>query len=460
MIDPSHPEQTLEHRLLRLGTIIGIRWLAIAGQVAAILAVYFGFGFSLPIVQAMLIIIASGGLNLALTARFPKTDWLNERSATSLLSFDIIQLAALLYLTGGLQNPFAILFLAPVMISATTLPPVRTLGLGGLVLLFASALAFLHMPLPWDPPGELKMPFLYIGGVWLAIMLGIGFISIYAWRVAEEARQIGRALAATELVLAREQHLSQLDGLAAAAAHELGTPLATIALVARELDHQFKNDPAHREDIALLIEQTARCRDILKTIATLGTEPEGPLRAVGIKQLIEEVCAPQRPFGVKIVTRFEGNVPEPISFRNPGVIYSLENLIDNAVDFAAAEVMVTARWTPETVTIEIADDGRGFHPDILSKLGEPYVTTRSLRSREGRPGGGGLGLGLFIAKTLLERSGGLFSGRNRFLPAKGAIVSVSWPRALFEKDPIAKRSDDPAYLRKSARQSSIGTVLS
>jgi two-component system, sensor histidine kinase RegB len=460
MANLSHSEPTLEHRLLRLNTIVNIRWLAILGQFSTILVVHFGLGFSLPIVQALLIIIVSAGLNLGLTRQFPKTDWLNERSATSLLSFDIIQLAALLYLTGGLQNPFAILFLAPVMISATTLPPVRTLGLGALVLLFASALTFVYLPLPWDPPGQLAMPFLYVGGVWLAIMLSIGFISIYAWRVAEEARQIGKALAATELVLAREQHLSQLDGLAAAAAHELGTPLATIALVARELDHQFKNDPLHREDIALLIEQTARCRQILSTIATLGTEQDGPLRAIRVKQLIEEVCAPQRPFGVRITASFEGQEPEPISFRSPGMIYGLENLIDNAVDFASAEVGVVARWTSDTVTIEISDDGRGFHPDILNKLGDPYVTTRSLRSRENQPGGGGLGLGLFIAKTLLERSGAVFEGRNRIAPAKGAVVSITWPRALFELDPIKRRPDDGQLSKKPTRNQSISQLLS
>jgi two-component system, sensor histidine kinase RegB len=460
MVDLSHLEPTLEHRLLRLNTIINIRWLAILGQFSAILVVYLGLGFSLPIFQALLIIIVSAALNLALAKRFPRTDWLNERSATSLLSFDIIQLAALLYLTGGLQNPFAILFLAPVMISATTLPPVRTLGLGALVLLFASALTFFYLPLPWDPPGQLRMPFLYVGGVWLAIMLSIGFISIYAWRVAEEARQIGRALAATELVLAREQHLSQLDGLAAAAAHELGTPLATIALVARELDHQFKNDPDHREDIALLIEQTARCRQILSTIATLGTEQDGPLRAVRIGQLIEEVCAPQRPFGVRITTSFHGSNPEPVSFRSPGVIYGLENLIDNAVDFASTEVTVAAHWTSDFVKIEITDDGRGFHPDVIGKLGDPYITTRSLRSREHNSGGGGLGLGLFIAKTLLERSGAIFEGRNQIAPARGAIVTITWPRSLFELDPVKRRSEEGQLAKKPPRNQSISQLLS
>jgi two-component system sensor histidine kinase RegB len=225
-------------RRLRLDTLVRLRWLAIAGQATAITVVHFGFGFPLPFGACFFIITISAAVNAVLNIRFPPSHRLGDDAATLLLGFDILQLAALLYLTGGLQNPFAMLFLAPVLISATALPPERTLVLGLLAIGCATLLVLIHRPVPWFPGEHLTLPFLYVTGIWTAILLGMAFTGVYAWRVAEEARQLAQALAATELVLAREQHLSQLDGLAAAAAHELGTPLATIALVAKELDLQ------------------------------------------------------------------------------------------------------------------------------------------------------------------------------------------------------------------------------
>jgi two-component system, sensor histidine kinase RegB len=441
-------------RLLRLDTLIKLRWLAVGGQLAAVLTVHVILGFRLPLLGALAIIAVSAALNFALRARYPTTHRMEDGAAAALLAYDVVQLAALLYLTGGLENPFAILFLAPVMISATTLPPFRTLGLGTLAMASATALAFFHRPLPWLPDDGLQLPALYVGGVWLSILLGLTFIGVYAWRVAEEARQLGDALAATELVLARELHLSQLDGLAAAAAHELGTPLATIALVVRELDKAIKPGAQHKDDIELLRDQAMRCRQILSKITTLGTEPAGPLEAVSLKQLIEEVCAPQRPFDVRIAIHCEGQGPEPICKRSPGLIYGLENLIDNAADFATTTVSVQALWTDRSVTISIADDGPGFAADVLKRLGEPYVTTRKLdaRSREGATGG--LGLGLFIAKTLLERSGASFRAENQ-AGSRGAVVTMQWRRSAFELDPAGRQADGlpafPAFTHPAAR---------
>jgi len=445
--EPSH--------LLRLDTLVRLRWLAVAGQLLALLLVYFGFGFVLPMGVALGIIAVSAALNLALKARYPTAHRLEDSSAAALLAYDVVQLAALLYLTGGLENPFSILFLAPVMISATTLPPRWTMMLGALAVAAITALALWHQPLPWAADEAIRLPRLYVGGVWLSLLLSLAFIGIYAWRVAEEARQLGQALAATELVLAREQHLSQLDGLAAAAAHELGTPLATIALVATELDRATTPDSPHKEDIALLREQTARCRQILSKIATLGTAHEGPLKAIGLRQLLEEAAAPQRPFGVKIAVTAAGEGREPASTRNPGLIYGLENLIDNAVDFATTTVGVRAGWTAHEVKIEIVDDGPGFAADVLKRLGEPYVTTRSLDSRGG--GGsasGGLGLGLFIAKTLLERGGAQFVAGNRQDGERGASVTLTWRRAQFER-----QDAEPGPARLEARMGADQAVL-
>jgi two-component system, sensor histidine kinase RegB len=423
-------------RLIRLDTLVKLRWLAIAGQLAAVFTVNFGFGFPLPMSAVAGIIAVSVALNLLLRARYPVTHRLSDQAAVALLGFDIVQLASLLYLTGGLENPFAILFLAPVLISATTLPPDRTLVLGALAFAATTLLAVWHQPLPWAPEEAIRLPPLYVLGVWLAILLGLTFIGVYAWRVAEEGRQLGNALAATELVLAREQHISQLDGLAAAAAHELGTPLATIALVVKELDLAMATGDPHKDDIQLLKEQTARCRQILSKITTLGTEPAGPLKSVGLKQLIEEVSAPQRPFHVKLAVDARGAEPEPRTPRSAGLIYGLENLIDNAVDFAVTTVTIEADWSVTSVTLRIRDDGPGFPPDILNRLGEPYLTTRKM---DDRGSGGGLGLGLFIAKTLLERSGANFTASNGKTAGRGAEITLRWSRAAFEQ--VAK----PAY---------------
>ncbi|MET0429322.1 MAG: ActS/PrrB/RegB family redox-sensitive histidine kinase, partial [Microvirga sp.] len=294
-------------------------------------------------------------------------------------------------------------------------------------------LALVHRPLPWFADGRIELPFLYVSGVWTAILLGTAFTGIYAWRVAEEARQLAQALAATELVLAREQHLSQLDGLAAAAAHELGTPLATIALVAKEMDHAMPKDGPLAEDLRLLRDQVERCRTILTKLTSMDDQ-SGFLETVSLRHLVEELVAPQRALGFAIEVIAEGRGPDPRGRRNPGLVYSLSNILDNAVDFAADTVTVAARWSPEEVSLEIRDDGPGFAPDVLLRVGEPYVTTRGAADRSAESHeGGGLGLGLFIAKTLIERSGAELSFGNASPPATGAVTRIVWPRHAFER---------------------------
>jgi len=426
-------------RHLRLDTLVRLRWLAIAGQSLAVAGVHFGLGFTLPFGWCFAAIAASAWLNIALRIRFPMSHRLREGAATALLAFDVLQLAALLYLTGGLQNPFSILFLAPVMISATALPPQRTLLLGLLAIALATGLNFAHLPLPWAGEPRPVLPAFYQAGTWGALVLGLGFTGIYAWRVAKEARDLSDALTATELVLAREQHLSQLDGLAAAAAHELGTPLATIALVAKELSRLSPPEGEMAEDIALLREQVERCRGILGKLASLQDDDAGPLDELSLRLLIEEAAGPQRPFGVPFEITMTGDRPEPICRRNPGMIYGLGNIVDNAVDFAASGVTIAAQWSESHVTLIIADDGPGFPPDVLMRAGEPYLTRSSAEGRAG----GGLGLGLFIAKTLLERSGAALEFSNLPLPATGAAIRIVWPRPVFEADLRARGTTKP-----------------
>ena len=407
-------------RRLRLDTLVRLRWLAIAGQSAAVLSTWFILGFDLPIALCFLVIAASAGLNLYLRLRFPLSQRLRDRAAFSLLAYDIIQLSGLLYFTGGLSNPFASLFLAPIMISAMSLAWQGTLWLVLLMVGAATFLAFQHVPLPWHPG--------------MALVLGAGFIAVYASRVSEEARQLSDALAATELVLAREQHLTQLDGLAAAAAHELGTPLATITLVVKELGKVVRPDDPMAEDIALLAQEVARCRTILSKIASLGNEGPGMLDELTIQHLVEDVVGPQRDFGMVLSISSDGKGPEPVCRRNPGMLYGLGNLVENAIDFAMSEVRITLSWSEAFVTIGIADDGPGFSPDVLERLGEPYITSRGSRRAKVEEGSG-LGLGLFIAKTLLERSGASVTTANAPAPEHGARVEVTWPRASFERKP-------------------------
>ena len=404
------------------------------GQSVAVMGVHFGLGYRLPFGAAFLLIAASAVLNLALRVRYPASHRLADNPATFLLAFDILQLALLLFLTGGLQNPFSLLFLMPVLISATALPPERTLFLGLLAVGCATMLALVHLPLPWASADKPQFPFLYVVGVWTAILIGTAFIGVYAWRIAEEGRQLAQALAATELVLAREQHLSQIDGLAAAAAHELGTPLATITLVVKEMLRRAPQDTEMAEDLALLRDQTERCRAILSKLTSLAQEDEERpfLEHISLKHMLEEVVDPQRGIGVPIHISASGEGEEPFCRRNPGLIYGLTNLVDNAVDFAEEEVTITASWTRDLVRLEIRDDGPGFAADILLRLGEPYVTSRGADKRGLDEKAAGHGLGVFIAKTLIERTGAQLVLNNAAPPEKGAIAQIVWPRHLFE----------------------------
>jgi two-component system sensor histidine kinase RegB len=425
-------------RRLWLSTLIRLRWLAIIGQMLAVAVVGLWFGFPLPMGLCFGLIALSAGLNVSLRTVFPSAHRLDPIRASALLAYDILQLAGLLYLTGGLQNPFAILLLAPVMVSATTMQPDKTFLLGALALGAASLLVFFHQPLPWFEGETFQIPLHYLGGLWIALACTLVFMAFYAFRVAEEARQLAGALTATELVLQREQHLSALDGLAAAAAHELGTPLGTIVLVTKELEKEIASDDPHAGDIALLRSQAQRCREILAKLTSLSSEPEEHFGRLPLSHIMEEITAPFRDFGVELELTTDGAGPEPVAPRSPGLLHGLANLVENAVDFARAKVHLHSRWDDENVSVVISDDGPGFPADIIGRLGEPYVTTRRAGARPaGEHSGehGGLGLGFFIAKTLLERSGARLSLTNRPAPEGGAMITLAWSRSAFQGDP-------------------------
>ena len=362
-------------------------------------------GYPLPIAYCFALIALSACLNIAIRIRYPASYRLGNAPAAVLLGYDVLQLGCLLYLTGGLDNPFTILLLVPLIVSATTLAPPETRSLGLLVVGMSSVLALDHWPLPWDVAGNLDIPLIYSLGVWVALVSASVFTGTYAFRVAEEARQLAKALNATEMVLTREHHLSALDGLAAAAAHQLGTPLATIALVAKELELAFEPNSPHSEDIALLRSQVKRCRDILAKLTSLSTESYDHLARQPLSHLIEEAVEPFRAFAT-----------------------------ENAVDFARSRVDVASEWDEHRVSVTIGDDGPGFAPGIIQRIGEPYVTTRAPSGDGGADHeAGGLGLGFFIAKTLLERSGARVTLANREAPRTGALVRVEWPRERMEE---------------------------
>src|SRR3954464_1263720 len=423
------------NRYVRLDTILRLRWLAALGQLAAIFIVAQGLEFDVPIVPCVAIIGLSALLNLALQIVYNPMLRLEPVYAAALLGLNIVELSGLLFFTGGLQNPFSFLFLVPVLISATALPVRLTMALGALAVASASVLVFFHLPLPWDSEDPLVLPPIYLFGVWLSIVLAIGITSLYAFQVTEQARKLSDALAATELVLAREQHLTQLDGLAAAAAHELGTPLSTIFLVARELEQTLQDNSQLAGDIKTLREQAQRCRDILAKITQLSSTG-APFDRMPLSTLIEEIVAPHRDFGVAIKVRIAvAGAREPVGIRNPAILYGVGNILENAVDFARQAVEVNAWWNNEIVEIVISDDGPGFAPDILKRIGEPYLSRR--RGDEAQSERRGLGLGVFIARTLLERTGAKVSFTNRIFPDHGAVVQIAWPRRRFEAGEIA-----------------------
>ncbi len=423
---------------IRLQTLIRLRWLAAGGQALTVVLVHVWLNFHLPLLAAATLILALVILNSILALRYPATYRLEPGPTLALLGFDLSQMAGLLYITGGLTNPFAPLLCVPVIISSASQPIRYTVALGGLLLLFISLLAFSPFPLPWYEDDIFLMPAVMLTGIWFAILSMTAFAAFYAYRVSVEARQLSDALAATELVLQRENHLSQLDGLAAAAAHELGTPLATISVVAKEMERALGNDERFSEDLHLLRSQSERCKDILRRLTTLSTEDEAGLRSLPFSSLVEETVAPYREFGIALeFVERSPRADEPVFRRNAGIIYGLGNLIENAVDYASGRVTITTSYDPETILVAVEDDGPGYSSDILQRIGEPYVTSRSQYDSAG-----GLGLGLFIAKTLLERSGARLTFTNG---DNGAKVTVEWPRSRMDDRLNNHKTKDGAF---------------
>jgi len=413
---------------LRVRTLVSLRWLVIAGEVLLLLVVGLSLGVHAPYPLCFAVVGAAAWLNLLTGVASPGQRVFGDWEAAAQLACDIAQIAALVYLTGGTANPFVLLLIAPVTLAAATLPARPVLTLGFVAGLAAIGLAFFSMPLP----GSGALDPSYRIGAAIAVMAGIALIAGYVRQAAEEAARMALALDVTQAVLAREQRLSALGGLAAAAAHELGTPLATISIVSKEMVREAPT-PQVKEDAELLMAQAERCREILRRLTDRPDAASDEVHErLSLRQLVQEVIehhADSPEVRVEAIVTGAPGIKAPDIRRMPEITTAFTSFVENALDFAASEVLVTARFDADAVSMEVRDDGPGFAPEILAKLGEPYVTTRP--GAEGsRTGHIGMGLGFFISKTLLERTGALVAFQNG--KPRGAIVSARWPRSKIE----------------------------
>jgi len=431
---------------VRLRTLINLRWLAIVGQSGAVAVASWQMGLDLNIGLCTAAIGMSVVFNVASTIVYPENKRLSERETMLTLLFDLSQLVFLLFLTGGLNNPFALLILAPVTISATALRLQSTLFLGLMAIFLISIVAKYYVPLTTLDGEVVHMPDVFVTGFWISLVIGVVFLGSYARRVTIETHSMSQALIATQMALSREQKLTDLGGVIAAAAHELGTPLATIKLVSSELLGEVGDYPDLKDDLALIGQQADRCRDILRDMGRTGND-DRHLRHAPVTAVVKEAAEPHEGRGKQV--HFSGepskNLPsrQPNIRRHPEIIHGLRNLIQNAVDFSRVNVWVDVRWSSKDIRVTVADDGTGYSSDVIGRIGDPFVRKRGADSgKSQRPGYEGMGLGLFIAKTLLQRTGAevtFANGSDPFLNQEeiplrsGAIVEVVWPRAAIEQ---------------------------
>ncbi|MFZ4762530.1 MAG: ActS/PrrB/RegB family redox-sensitive histidine kinase [Alphaproteobacteria bacterium] len=411
-------------------TLILLRWIALAGQTAAIAIAEYQLGMHLPVGPVFALLILSAIFNLTLS--FGQSHRrLSHQATTLFLAIDLLQLALVLYWTGGWENPFYFFITTPVAVGAAILPRKHLMVLGLLVVVLAGLLALFYTPIGWPQTGvefSSAFPALYRPGILVAVLVAALFIASYAYSVAEEGRKIGNALAATQMALAREQRLSALGALAAALVHELGSPLGTMTVVAKELGREVPADSPWADDVALLQSEATRCREIL---AELSKSPDAsrrePFDELPISQLVDLLAKPHRKPNIEfvIIAPEKDHGVEPFLYKSPELVYGLGNFILNAMQFARQQVKLTMEWDENRVAVTVCDDGLGYPPSLLGRLGEPYLS-----SRGEQPAGSNMGLGIFIAQTLLERTGADIRFSN--LPQGGAKVQVVWPRALID----------------------------
>lgn len=410
---------------IRARTLINLRWIAVLGQTITCLVVDNLFGFQLPWLEILLTILALIISNFFLYPRYSVNSRLNETSTTFVIAGDILQLALLIFFTGGLSNPFVVLFITPIAITVTSLPIRSTSILIILTIIFITILGFFNYPLENDLT-NLFVPPIFILGMWVSLFVTILFLSFYAGGLTDESRKISAALKVAENLLVREKNLSSLDGLAAAAAHHLGTPLGTISLIANELKNDDGVNESAKKDLMILSQEVDKCKKILGSLGEKPSSDDDLITKIELQALLEELCELIKIKEIKFSINFnEGDlgIKEILLTRRSELLLGLANIIENAADFAKSTVELNVSKKDKFINLEINDDGKGFSSSILSRIGDPYVSSRS-KSSNNRDG---LGLGFFISKTLLERLNITLQAYNKVYPDHGAIVLIRIP---------------------------------
>ncbi len=402
-------------------TLVILRWIAIFGQFIAINLVYFFLKLELPIVLAYIVISIGLCTNLFLQFRI-KSIQLKDFYASLFLIYDLIQLTLLLYLTGGISNPFSILMIIPTIVSSTFLSMGTTIVLGILTIFFLFLLTIFHFPLPGIHDSSVTFPKLYLTGYFLAIIVGLVFLSYFGVRFSGESKRRSDAVSKLQQVIAKEYELESLGGQAAAAAHSLGTPLATISVVATELKKEIGNNKEYSKDIDLLISQSKRCGEILKKISKKQIKEDKFFNKTNLENLLNEILISFRETSSKeIILIAEDNKSDFNFQRTPELIYGLRNFIGNSIKFSKSRVEIILTSDDKKIQIKINDDGPGFPEDIIEIIGEPYIKSKSMQVSSNS----GTGLGTFLGKTLLEReSANLYFSKD--IKLKGASVVITW----------------------------------
>ena len=402
-------------------TLVILRWIAIFGQLFSINLVYFYLDLNFPVLLCHIIIFVGLFTNIYLQFGL-KATLLKDLYSTTFLMYDIIQLSILLFLTGGIFNPFAILLIVPTIVSSTFLSMGSTIILGTSTIFLLFVLTFFNMPLPGMEEYILSFPNYYVTGILISLVIGLVFLSYFGVRFAGETKKRSDALNKLQQILAKEYELESLGGQAAAAAHSLGTPLATISVVAKEMRKEVGDSSKLTKDIDLLISQTKRCSEILKKISQKKIISDEFLSSTSFEDLLEEIIKSFKESSEKnIELKTDKDVNKIDIKRNPELVYGLRNFIGNAVKFSNQNILISIVSNNINLYILIEDDGPGFPEDIIKALGEPYIKSRSKLFKNNL----GLGLGTFLGKTLLERQSAAISFENDS-PLKGARVKIKW----------------------------------
>lgn len=420
--------------LINNTTLLLVRWATVLGQCITLLVVSYIFRLQIPLFPAMICVLSALILNI-FAVFYHKSPSITETQATFYLSFDIIQVSGLIFLTGGISNPFTILIITPVTVGAALLPLHKTAFLSFLAILSIAVISLWYIPLPQYEAFE-HIPSLFIMGERASLVFAVFFFSLYIWWISSDNRNMQQALHSSQMALSRQKQMNALNAQAAAATHELGSPLSTIAIIAKDLKQECQTDSSIGEDIDLLLSQIERCRSILQDLSNRPSrDSDDFVDILSPQTLIEFIAEPflieNSDINLKIDVNMEKNADTLRIRKSPEIVYGLGTIIQNAVQFAHQAVIIEIFWDNKIFGIAIKDDGPGFSNSVLSKIGRPYISTR-------KDTGKNMGLGIFIAQNLLETKGAEIKFSNA--QSGGAIVEIKWNRETLNN--LEKQNDD------------------